>query len=627
MAVIKIDRFGGILPSVDARNLPDTSAQTAHNLDLRFGDFRPVKSIGDSVATAVAGAKSIFRTPAGTWLSSTNDVNYVNTPIHDSTLTTERVYMTGRSAYPEAWQSGSTTPASDGYRRLGVPVPPDFSSVTTNTVDEFTPGDWGSAAAVAVDEVTALVQANLSETTIGGANPAALTNGIWLAHGATTGLPSANANQVNFAVPATGSAASPTITNAADSYLLDASLGGKFVTYNGSTYWAIPFTWRANVFALDEAGLQADLLTVMKPPENTEQLFDTATANSLGSAFAARYDPAQQPTAYYVERMTTLQLLIIAQLTKEDTSLARAAELSILRGRLGAEVSSAEKHYANENADLKESVAARLRPYSALLPVAVTVVESTRAYIYTYVTDWGEESAPSDPSELVTLDQNDTCTVTIPASTVAAPYGPITSWRLYRSSSSSTTAAYQFVGEYPIATLSVTDTKLQEELEEPCPTLTWVEPPENLRGLVALPNGILAGFFGKTVCFSEPYHPYAWPVEYQQTVGYNVVGLGVFGQTLVCLTEGKPSYFSGADSASMSEQKMESPQACISKRSIASSEGGVFFASPDGICLADHSGINLLTLGAYNKDDWQALGVTNSFATFAEGMYYIFTGD
>ncbi len=627
MAVIKIDRFGGILPSVDARNLPDTNAQTAHNLDLRFGDFRPVKSIGDSVATVAAGAKSVFRTPAGTWLSSINDVNYVNTPIYDSTLTTERVYLTGRSAYPEAWQSGSTSPASDGYRRLGVPVPPDFSSVATTVVDEFTAGDWGTAAAAVVDEVTEIVRTNLTASTIGGSDPAALANGIWIAHDATTGLATSNVNQVSFAVAATGSATSPTITNSADSYLLDPSLGGKFVTYNGATYWAVPFTWRANTFAANEAAIQTALRDVMEPPDNTEALFDDATADALGAAIAARYDPAQQPTAYYIDRMTALQLQIIAQLTKEDTSLARAAELAILRGRLGAEISSAERHYVNENADLKESVAARLRPYSGLLPTPVAAVEETRAYIYTYVSDWDEESAPSDPSEIITLDQNDTCSVTIPACTVAAPYGTITKWRLYRSSSSSTTAAYQFVGEYPITTLTVSDTKLQEELEEPCPTLTWVEPPETLRGLVALPNGVLAGFFGKTVCFSEPYHPYAWPVEYQQTVGYNVVGLGVFGQTLVCLTEGKPSYFSGADSASMSEQKMESPQSCISKRSIASSEGGVFFASPDGICLADHSGVSLLTLGAYNKDDWQALGVTNSFATFSEGMYYIFTGD
>ncbi|HRG70694.1 MAG TPA: hypothetical protein PLH95_03595, partial [Thauera aminoaromatica] len=114
MAAIDIKVFGGIRPSVEPRNLPAEEAQTAHNLDLRFGDFRPVRAPGASVETVPEGTISIFKTPSGVWLSSTTDTDFVNGQINDAD--TERVYLTGRSAYPEAWQDGE-------YRRLGGPAP------------------------------------------------------------------------------------------------------------------------------------------------------------------------------------------------------------------------------------------------------------------------------------------------------------------------------------------------------------------------------------------------------------------------------------------------------------------------------------------------------------------------
>jgi hypothetical protein len=229
-------------------------------------------------------------------------------------------------------------------------------------------------------------------------------------------------------------------------------------------------------------------------------------------------------------------------------------------------------------------------------------------------------------------------TVTSP---VAAPDRYIVGWRLYRSSTSNAGAAYQLVEDkeatnavleddgsfkyFSLDKLIYQDAKAQEELQETCPTLTWSEPPENLIGLVGLPNGIMAGFFGKTLCFSEPYAPYAWPVDYQQTLEYDIVGIGVFGQTAVVLTAGNPYYVSGADSASMSAQKLESPQSCIVKRTIAASEGGVMWASPDGLCLAAANGVSVFTLGAFSRDDWQAEVGPGAFGAFHEGVYYLFT--
>jgi hypothetical protein len=257
------------------------------------------------------------------------------------------------------------------------------------------------------------------------------------------------------------------------------------------------------------------------------------------------------------------------------------------------------------------------------IPAAVDRIVESRSYVTTFVTDWDEESAPSPPSELIEIDQNDVPVVSRPA----VPTGRnIDRWRVYRTNTGTQATDFQFTAEYPIATTSFNDEVKRAELGEVCPTVTWAEPPGNLQGLVGMPNGIMAGFFGNTVCFSEPYHPYAWPVEYQITTEYPIVGLGVFGQTLVVCTREVPYFISGADSASMSALKSEFPQACVARRSIASVDGGVVYASPDGLCLASQNGVQLITEQHFTREDWQALVPSSIRAAYHDRTYYFLTG-
>jgi hypothetical protein len=192
----------------------------------------------------------------------------------------------------------------------------------------------------------------------------------------------------------------------------------------------------------------------------------------------------------------------------------------------------------------------------------------TRFYVVTHVTDWGWESAPSPVSASVDVAQNDTVTVRVPR----PPDGrQIQKWRVYRSNVGTQDAAYQFVKDVLVADeMSYVDMVASEDLGEVCPTFGWVEPPYRwdnssaqeikppkgddpfLRGLVAMPNGVLAGYIDNYVAFCDPYHPYAWPVDYQITTDTPIVGLGVFGQSLFVGTMGNPYVISGADSASMS---------------------------------------------------------------------------
>ena len=289
--------------------------------------------------------------------------------------------------------------------------------------------------------------------------------------------------------------------------------------------------------------------------------------------------------------------------------------------RVAAAIEADYVQIANELPQVLSAVYAENNMADGMPPVEDRVVE-TRFYVYTHVNDMGEESAPSPVSEMVELDQRDTVNLSI----VAAPSGRnIDRWRFYRSNVGTQNAAFQFIAEGPIGTTSGTDAMLSSQLGEVIPTTTWAEPPSGLRGLVNMPNGVMAGYVDNFVAFCEPFVAYAWPVEYQITTEFPIVALGVFGQTLVVFHKGGVDYISGADSASMSMQKDVSKQACISPRSVVEVDGGVVFASADGLCLASSQGVQVLTAGKFTRTDWlTAVGASTIFCAYSEGTVFVY---
>jgi len=260
---------------------------------------------------------------------------------------------------------------------------------------------------------------------------------------------------------------------------------------------------------------------------------------------------------------------------------------------------------------------------SAKLPPTAQRTLETRYLVYTYITDLRNgtrgESAPSPVSLPITCSANALETVTIGAEPVGRN---IAGWRVYRSNTSTQGAEFQLEGEFDIVNKSVTFSQPASNLGEVCPTTLWIEPPANLRGLVNMPNGIMAGFFDNTVCFSEPFVPYAWPLGYQLTVPHPIVALGTFGQTLVVMHQGGVDYISGSDSASMSIQKDVSKQACVSFKSVVSVEGGVMYSSPDGLCLATGQGVDLITKNSFMRPEWQTINPASIIGGYAEQTYF-----
>lgn len=158
-------------------------------------------------------------------------------------------------------------------------------------------------------------------------------------------------------------------------------------------------------------------------------------------------------------------------------------------------------------------------------------------------------------------------------------------------------------------------------LSETLQTSTHLPPPADLKGLVNMPNGVMAGFFGNTVCFSEPYKPHAWPIEYQMPIDYPVVKLAVFGQTLFVGTLGSVSLISGASPVNMSQVVLPGNQTCVSAQSVVPVDGGVVFASPDGLCMATLDGVKVLTKGLFLRAVWQKFNPETIRAAVHDGVY------
>ena len=245
----------------------------------------------------------------------------------------------------------------------------------------------------------------------------------------------------------------------------------------------------------------------------------------------------------------------------------------------------------------------------------------SRVYTYTWVNKeagFEFESAPAAASN--TVDIRDAQTVSL-TGFLTAPGGEyvVTHKRVYRAVS----GVFLFIKEIEASDVSVVDDVKPDELGELLPTVTWAEPPQTLRGLINLPNGLMAGFSGRDIYFCDPYHPHAWPEANIQTIDYPVVGLGRMDTTLVVLTKGVPYLIQGTNPDNMAVVKSDLEQACVSKRSIVSIMGSVMYAAPDGLMLMSTGGSRIVTEQLFNFTQWQAFFKPESIHAYQHDNQYI----
>jgi hypothetical protein len=240
-------------------------------------------------------------------------------------------------------------------------------------------------------------------------------------------------------------------------------------------------------------------------------------------------------------------------------------------------------------------------------PKAPTAVKSgtgsiteRRYYIYTAVNIWGEEGAPSSPSSAVTLSSSAKCVVTL-TSVAAGDYAPIAKYRVYRTNSFGT--AYQFVGE--TTTTSLTDNRTVGA--DALASLDWTPPPTSLRGLIMLPNGVLAAFTGNQVRLSEPGIAHAWPASYSYQTDAKIVAIAPIEGGLIVLTVADPYLIVGSQPESMIPTRVYDSFACVSKRGVVKFGTTVVYPASHGFVAASSQGAELITDQIFAPEDWSEI--------------------
>ena len=279
-----------------------------------------------------------------------------------------------------------------------------------------------------------------------------------------------------------------------------------------------------------------------------------------------------------------------------------------------------------------------------------------RAYVYTWVSAYGEESPPSPPT-ILNGWTNATWTVTFaaPPANYKGNNGiaNVAFTRVYRTVTSSAGAATYFfladisanstdvdaiaavaadppingVGCLPFST-TYTDTQLDSvvALNNQLPSTNYFPPPANMQGITVMPNGMYAGFINNQVWFSIPYLPHAWPPGFVYTVDFPIIGLGITAGALVAVTAAQAWVFNGTSPASLSQIKCSLPAPCSSRGSILSTDGGVFYHSQIGLIQITSSGqaINSTELWI-TREKWNTLTPPKySRAIQLVGSYFCF---
>lgn len=664
MGVLKFSVFGGEVPRLTKRDLPDERAQIAENLMADTPEFRPLNTDFDpnvSVVGVAAGVdcKTLYRYPTNstTPLGTNLMMSIVRSPVVDDQY--DRVYgsvLSGEAEYaPVVLSSGATNTPIQGasLRPLGVKYPTGKLTLSKATVDEafLTPWEAANYERSLLDQIKSIVSGALEPVLW---NPAFNLTGM----PAFREYPSDTGKGVYQRIWTNSTPGSTTPTwntyngTPVSNHLWTLEIvNPAWVTEGASrTYYANfqakVLTWRikSNVSA-ETVQLQALVL-----PGTTDRVLSDSDITALWATLRSVLpdDPTATAStdlrtllARYQAEYLTLVNHLDQGFTGDVTPQAGYQIVSKALYDLQASVDGITSFYDKlARQDFDAAVIAHFKSkFTGNLPEGETELVEPRYYTYTLVNDRGEESKPYWPGDgnadadlpLIEVNQAQAVTVTrpaLPASVGANDH--ITHWRLYRSAAGSSAAGYLFVAEVPVGTTTYVDLRRTDSLNEPLPTTTWFPPPtvgaSYLKHLVSMPGGFMAGFLGNTVYFCEPLHPYAWPPDYAIPVNGGIVALGVFGVTLVVLTTRGPVYISGSVPGSMSTVVLESNEVCQSPRSVVPISGGVLFASQNGLCLASQDGVRVLTEQLWTKKEWQALEPEKFICEEMNGVVYMSHG-
>lgn len=253
-------------------------------------------------------------------------------------------------------------------------------------------------------------------------------------------------------------------------------------------------------------------------------------------------------------------------------------------------------------------------------------VSGSISYIYTFVTGWGYEGEPSDPTAVIDISEGQYVELRNFEIPVPSNYN-IVGIRIYRTATGIDGTDFQLVTKImedcestdyitpaEISTnggiwndIDTEDDEISDDadLGEVISCTDYIQPPDDLKGIITLPNGVTVGYRGKEVYLSEPYIHYGYPFNYIVTTDFDIKSIGWYGTTIVVGTEGYPYKVNGYDPQNVSIEKQPDQQACLFSRAMVNGPRFVLYPSPDGLYMISDEGNRNVTENIFTKEQWR----------------------
>lgn len=612
--------FRGEAPRVTPRALPDNGAQIAMNAKLFTGDLEAFKqfSTAKGLANGSTPVRTIFRLN-GAWLSWDEQVDVARGVVAGDT--TFRTYLTAPSLYgqPRFTNYSLATTGSEPYpvttRPLGVPNPesaptatPGVSSIAP-TIDVSDSGDsltpWVLSTQVGIAGGAAPISL-ITVDTINGNPPGAYAVDF---KGNFTSVPAAAYRDFGTGDSSVVTLASDFRCTVSGGGLMKASWRFQCNSDGSGIVLAVGFPYGGG----GGNKLMIGTSSAWNDPAESWVAVESASAVALNTWY-------RMEASFSANQDGTKTVTVLIRDNSSVLATATATGYFSTGGFHG--FGGVTDDSTNEYGTLYDDILVQ-GSGSITMPV-----QTATSYVYTFVNDLSQESGPSPASETVLHADGVSITVDTPVavqSGFSVDYGVVTK-RIYRAVTGNIGTVFRFVAEIPLATASYEDTLRDTELGEVLESDVWALPPDDLEGILTLPNGIVAGFAKNQLCLSARNQPHAWPVEYRLNTDTDIVGVGNVDTTVVIGTESFVYVASGNDPAAYSMSKSDVPYACVSKRSFAYLTGiGVVFAGPDGLmAVAGPTQVRNLTENVFTRDQWQALNPSSIFGVAHNDIYWMF---
>ena len=273
-----------------------------------------------------------------------------------------------------------------------------------------------------------------------------------------------------------------------------------------------------------------------------------------------------------------------------------------------------------------------------------------RAYFFTHVSRYGEEGPPSVIAETVDAngapDWDGTSSLVLDGfvepsaadehlKTVVGANAPAI--RIYRTSTDGAgNSAFLLVEEVAVdntgpnstawASYTYTDTDdtgVDGNLGAACTSTLYDRAPDSLTNLRGHPGGFFVASKDNVLYFSEPFAPWAWPTDYQIPIDQEIIGIGVYGSTIVVATDGNIYTFSGPHPTSLYKTRLGF-QPCLSQRAVVETDEGVMFPSLEGFQHVTQGGVINVTRDMFKPEDWVDYELETMHGTWYNNAYYGF---